>query len=158
MVRTHASDVPEQKVLDDVSEFGWHCVHVLGEAELVEYSFTVGLFHSFGHPELVIFGLPAKIAHQVLSIAANAAKAGEPLDLSAPSDALFENCTCFFAEIPANERYEHLGFGLWFYQGNSFPAYQVIWPSRSGLFPWHPSATVEFKRSQPIIALVADGH
>jgi hypothetical protein len=60
----------EQKVIDDIADFGWHCVNTLAEDEHVAYSFTVGLFQSYGHPELIIFGLPSQVAHQVLAIAA----------------------------------------------------------------------------------------
>jgi hypothetical protein len=91
MVRTVGEDKSEQKVIDDIAEYGWHCVHVIAEGELVEYSFTVGLFKSYGHPELIIFGLPSKVSHQILAIAVEAAQAGSPLDLTQPSDALLKN-------------------------------------------------------------------
>ncbi|GGA88289.1 hypothetical protein GCM10011521_28320 [Arenimonas soli] len=153
MVRTVGEDKSEQKLLDDIAEFGWHCVHILAEGEHVEYSFTVGLFQSFRHPELIIFGLPAKVAHQILSIAAHEAKRGAPLDLSSTSDALLNGYSCCFAEVPISEYSDHVGFSRWYYQGNEFPLYQIIWPSRSGLFPWHPDAAEQFKIAQPVIAM-----
>ncbi len=66
MVRTVGEDDSERKVLEDIESFGWHCVHVMAEGDLVEYAFTVGLFHSFKHPDLIVFGLPKTIAHQIL--------------------------------------------------------------------------------------------
>jgi hypothetical protein len=152
MVRTGGEDKSEQKVIDDIAEYGWHCVHVIAEGELVEYSFTVGLFRSYGHPELIIFGLPSKISHQILTIAVEAAKTGSPLDLTQPSDALLKNYSCCFAEVPLSEYYEHVGYARWYYQGNGFPLYQIVWPSKSGLFPWHHQATPEFRTTQPVIA------
>jgi len=150
-VRAVADDKNEQKILDNIAEFGWHCTHILAEAEYVEYSFTVGLFQSYGHPELIIFGLPSRVAHDVLSIAAEAAARGAPLDLSAPTDALLRDQPCCFVEVPASQYYESVGFARWYYQGNAFPLYQIVWPSRSGLFPWHPDASPEFKGAQPVL-------
>ena len=122
------------------------------EGDLPPYSYTIGLFHSYGHPELIIFGLRAETAHQILAIAANAAKAGTPIDLSQPSDALLNNYTCCFIRVPVTEYYEHVGYCRWYYQGNDFPLYQVVWPSRAGLFPWHPDVTSKFRALQPVIS------
>ncbi len=157
MVRTIGKDESEQKVIDDVAAFGWHCVNIHPEGDHVGYAFTVGLFQSYGHPELIIFGLSAKIAHHILAIAADAAKAGKPLDLSQPTDALLNDYVCCFVEVPRTEYYEHVGYCRWYYQGNDFPLHQIVWPSRSGLFPWHEQATPEFRAAQPVIAHVLGG-
>jgi len=152
MVRTVGEDRSEQKLIDDIERFGWHCIHINAEEGLVEYSFTVGLFQTYRHPELVIFGLPSKTSHRILTIAANAAKAGTPLDLSQTTDELVEDYACCFAEVPKEHYYEHVGFCRWYYQGNNFPLYQIVWPSKSGHFPWHPEATEAFRAAQPLIA------
>ena len=157
MVRAVGDDKSEQRVVDDVAKFGWHCVHILAEGEAPEYSFTVGLFHSYRHPELIIFGLSSKVAHQILTTAANAAKSGQALDLSQPTDELLNNYSCCFVEVPPSEYYEHVGFCRWYYEGNSFPLYQIVWPSRSGLFPWHSQAPEAFRVSQPVLGHAADG-
>ena len=155
MVRSVAEDESEKKVLNDIARYGWHCVHIQAEGEFVEYSFTVGLFQTYKHPELIIFGLPYKVAHQILTTAAEAARAGVPLDLSNPTDALLNGYSCCFGEVPKTQYHEHVGYARWYYEGNGFPLYQIIWPSRSGQFPWHPLATDAFKLSQPVIAFGA---
>ncbi len=157
MVRTVGDDKSEQKVIDDIAEHGWHCVNIMAEGEHVEYSFTVGLHQTYGHPELIIFGLPSKVSHQILAIAADAAKSGAPLDLSQPTDALLNHYSCCFTEVPFSEYREHVGYARWYYLGNNFPLYQIVWPSRSGLFPWHYQATSEFRAAQPVLGQVASG-
>ena len=157
MVRKSGEGKSEQKVIDDIASHGWHCVNIMEEGELPPYSFTIGLFHSYGHPELIIFGLRAEIAHQILAIAADAAKDGTPLDLSEPTDALLSNYTCCFGQVPVTEYHDHVGYCRWYYQGDDFPLYQIIWPSRSGSFPWHADATPEFKAIQPVISGTSGG-
>jgi hypothetical protein len=157
MVRTIGEDKSEQKVIDDIAELGWHCLHIMAEGDEVEYSFTVGLFQSFGHPELIVFGLPSTISHKILSIAADAAKSGSPIDLAQPTDALLNNYACCFAEVSPSKYHEYVGYARWYYQGNGFPLFQIVWPSRFGLFPWDHQATAEFRAAQPIIAHAPSG-
>jgi hypothetical protein len=157
MVREIGDDKNEQRVIDDIAEYGWHCVGILADGQHVQYSFTIGLFHSYSHPELIIFGLPAEVSHQILAIAANAAKASAPLDLTRATDALLDGYSCCFSEVPFSEYRDHVGYARWYYGGNVFPLYQVVWPSRSGLFPWHPDASAEFRAIQPVIAQARRG-
>lgn len=157
MVRTSGDDKSEQKVIDDIADYGWHCVNIMADGELPPYSFTVGLLQSFGHPELIIFGLRSEIAHQILTIAADAARAGTPLDLTRPTEALLNNYSCCFVEVPLKQYHDHVGFCRWYYQGSSFPLYQVVWPSQAGLFPWHHQATPEFRSIQPVLSEASGG-
>ena len=151
MVRTVGEDAPEQKVIDDIAEHGWHCVSILAEGDDGPYSFTVGLIQTLKHPELLIYGLPSKTAHQILTIAVNAAKEGRPLDMAASTDELLDGFDCCFVAVPKAAYYEHVGFARWYYQGDDFPLYQVVWPSRHGRFPWHTDATPEFRAVQPVL-------
>ena len=151
MPRTSAMDSGEQKVLDDVHKFGWHCVKVLGDAQHEQFTYTIGLFHSYGHPELLIYGLPHDVAHAVLSIAAEAAASGKGLDLSVPTNKLLEGYACVFVPVPLAEYAEHFGSARWYYEGDHFSVQQVAWPSKEGLFPWHPGASAAFRAKQPIL-------
>ena len=157
MVREVGENESEQKVIDDIANYGWHCVNLHPEGEPVGYAFTIGLFQSYGHPELVIFGLSAKVAHQILATVADAAKSSAPLDLAQPTDALINDYMCCFVEVPLTEYYEHVGYCRWYYQGDGFPLYQVVWPSREGFFPWHEQATAGFRVAQPVLAPTPSG-
>jgi hypothetical protein len=118
------------------------------------FSYTVGLYESYGHPELIIFGLPHTVSHPILITAADAAKSGTPLDLTKPSDDLLVGYSCCFAEVPISQYPDHVGAARWFYQDRHFPLHQIIWPSRAGLFPWHHDASAQFKAAEPIITNV----
>lgn len=151
MVRTVAEDAGEQKVLDDIARYGWHCVNILAEGGEGPYSFTVGLFQTHQHPELIIFGLKSETAHKVLFNVVEGLSHGRRLDLNAATDELLNGYSCCFAEVPATLYHEHVGFAVWYYRGNNFPLYQIVWPSREGYFPWHPKASQEFRQCQPVI-------
>jgi len=156
-VRTVGNDPSEQKVIDDVAEFGWHCVGINEEGDQASYAFSVGLFHTYKHPELAIFGLRGEVAHKILWLAVDAIRRNEPLDLALPTTELIEGYSCCFAEVPSSNYHEYFGFCRWFYQGSNFPLYQIIWPSRAGVFPWHQDATPEFRLAQPVVAHAPSG-
>lgn len=153
MPRKTASNPTEQKLLDDIDAFGWHGLHILGDDEYPPFSYTVGLFHSYGHPELLICGLPSDMAHAILRIAAQAAAQGQPIDLSAPTDALLEDYTCAFVPVPVGAYADHVGFARWYYGDDTFPVVQVVWPAKSGHFPWDADAPPGFLDAQPVLGL-----
>jgi hypothetical protein len=157
MSRTYATDDSEQNVLDNIARYGWHCVHVLGEGEHRAFSYTVGLDQSYGYPELLIYGLPRDTSHAVLAIAAEKAAQHQPIDVTRPTDELLEGYPCVFVEIPKDEYPEHVGFARWFYEGDSFPVQQIVWPSRGGFFPWHEEAPDSFKKAQPVLGQYENG-
>lgn len=157
MPRTLSSNEYEHQLLANIAEYGWQCTSVAQGKENPGFSYTIGLFHSFGHPELIVFGLSSETAHDVLSIAAEAAAAGNPLNLQQPSDALLEDYAVVFVEAAASECENYVRSACWYYEGKPFPLYQVVWPSLDGHFPWHPSATDEFKSAQPLLGAYAEG-
>ena len=151
MPRVAATDEGEQKLLDDIQKYGWHCLNIFADDRHESFSYTIGLFHTYGYPELLIYGLPRDVAHSVLTIAADAAARGRPLDVREPTDELIEDYQCVFVPVPLAEYSEHFGFARWYYEGDTFPVQQVVWPSKAGLFPWHPEASLAFREKQPVL-------
>jgi uncharacterized protein DUF4262 len=45
-------DDHERKAVADVKKHGWHVLKVLEDDRGPAFAYTVGLYHSFGHPEL----------------------------------------------------------------------------------------------------------
>ena len=146
MVQSTATDDGERKVLDDIAKYGWHCLSILEEDGEPPWAFTIGLFQTWEHPELIIFGLKNNVAHQILSIVARGLAENRRIDLSRPSNDLLQS-----GEVPQSEYREHVGFARWYYEGNNFPLYQVVWPSREGHFPWNAKAPEGFRLWQPVL-------
>jgi hypothetical protein len=88
-----------------------------------------------------------------LHIAIAAIQSGEPLNLTAATDALIEGYSCHFVEVSRSSYKDYVGFGRWYYEGDEFPLYQILWPNRQGQFPWQPEASDSLKRLQPILGI-----
>ena len=156
MPRSSHSNEYEPKLLENIQRHGWQCTSVFGDEQGPSFSYTIGLFQSFGHPELIIFGLEHKVAHGILGVAANAAASGNPINLNAPSDRLLQGYSSVFVEVPKSVYESYVLSTLWYYQGDSFPLFQVVWPSARGNFPWHPAEAATFA-NQPVLGVPQGG-
>ena len=151
MIARKAKTELEQFIIDNIRRFGWHSNSVGMEFDTAIFAYTVGLFHTYNHPELIVFGLTPRSSHCIFTAAAKIIAGGEPLDLDAPNDKLLADHSCLLAKVPKGHNAELMTSACWFYGGNRFPAYQVIWPSDEGYYPWHPDAADPFTQAQPIL-------
>jgi hypothetical protein len=150
MHRVEADNEYERKLLQNIESHGWQCTSVgAGDGE-PGYSYTIGLYHSFGVPELMIVGLSPATSHAILGVAADAARNGRPLPLDEPTSLLIEGYTCVFAKVPVERYDDYVLSASWYYQGHEFPLYQVVWPSKDGVFPWEAGASEAFCSAQPV--------
>ncbi|GEP43479.1 DUF4262 domain-containing protein [Brevifollis gellanilyticus] len=135
-----------------IAQHGFSTVSVKGKT--CSYSYTVGLFKSYGHPEMLVFGLPPSTAHGVLSDMAHQAREGAPFDMSKPTDRLFADCDAFFVRVPEEEFQDYVLSAIRFNDGEEFPVFQVVWPSgKDGCYPWDADVDPEFVALQPILGI-----
>ena len=140
----------EQKVHDDVRDYGWHVIWVFNAEP--EFAYTIGLHRTFGQPEVIVFGLPRKVAHSVLNAVAEEVRSGRTFASGSVSGEILEGYEVAFRPVPLAAYEEHLGWGLWFYGEPTFPVLQLVYPDRDGHFPWHPGVADSFRAAQPVLA------
>jgi len=151
MVRKIPEDASEKRVIDNIATYGWHCIGILAEDDLPGYSFTIGNYHTTGHPEFIIVGLATDVAHDLLHLAVTGTKDGTIADLAAPTDAILEGYSCIFVEVPKAAYREHVGYARWYYEGDDFPLYQIVWPSMGGQYSWDADASAAYRARQPVL-------
>ena len=140
-----------EQVIENIDTYGWHCVHVPQMGHQLAFTYTIGLYLSFKHPELLVYGANAKAACDMIKYVGMAARDDEALDLDQPTDQLMAGHTCVFVDVPYLNFPERIELGVRFYQGVSFPLRQIVWTSNQGLFPWHPESSVRFRASQSLL-------
>jgi len=145
-------DEHEQKALDDVQRYGLHIVNVLEEGTLPSFAYTVGLFHTFQHPEVLVYGLPQDRAHRILNDLADNLRAGRRYVAGGVYEDLLERYSCTFRLIPPSHYREHLGWASWFNETPDFPALQLIYPDKEGRWPWQDGASDGFRHHQLVLA------
>lgn len=151
-------DDMEDHVRANVEEHGWHVMLVPGGEEPDEpaFAYTIGLWHSFQHPELICFGLPDEVAAGALNNCGDEVEAGRELGEGSRSDEAFDGLECAFREFPRAAYRDHLGYAVWFYDGAEFPVLQCIWPDREGRFPWEEGCDEEVVLRQPFVRRLSE--
>jgi hypothetical protein len=136
-------------VIANIAEFGWHCVNVIEDDGHPPWSYTIGLYETWNHPELIVIGRSRATSHAMLKTLADDIELNCEPD---PSDTnLLIGMKCHYIEV--NPRYysDYVGFALWYYRKRNFRLHQIVWPNADGLYPWHPQAPKTFKEWQPIL-------
>lgn len=147
-----AEDDSDRKLLSDIEEHGWHVVFVAEEPGTPRFAFTVGLYYRYAHPEILVMGLKQPTAHSLLHAMVARIQGGEKFE----AGTLVTDISSFpLALVPVHAGHfgEYLGYGIWFYRSLKapFPALQLVWPDRSGLFPWQSGYDVRFNELQRVL-------
>jgi Domain of unknown function (DUF4262) len=154
MVRTLTDpglDDSDRKLLGDVAEFGWHVVLIPDEGDAPGWAFSVGLFHSYKHPEIVVFGLPLELAHRVINGIGEDIKAGNAFEDGHEYGDILEAVNCMLRTVDANWYRPFLGYAMWYYRGGEFPVLQCIWPDKEQRYPWQPGFKKAWLGKQPLL-------
>ncbi|UOQ69183.1 DUF4262 domain-containing protein [Hymenobacter volaticus] len=56
-----------QDLAENIQQHRWLVFHILGEGNFPPFSYTVGLYATFGYPEVVLSGLNQELAHALLN-------------------------------------------------------------------------------------------
>jgi hypothetical protein len=147
-------DEREKKVLEDVARFGWHVIIVPASNAGPAFAYTIGLFKSYGHPEIIIFGLSNDQMHALLNLVGQEVKVDRKYSANEFSPDFIEEYNCAFLDFPKESYNDFLGYALWFYKGNEFPVLQFVWPDKNGKFPWNEDVEPEIKELQPILGML----
>ncbi|MCS0639221.1 DUF4262 domain-containing protein [Streptomyces sp. LP05-1] len=131
----HLSSI-QRKIHSDVTAQGWSWIWVFdSDAEQPPFAYSIGFGSSFGHPEVVVAGLPEETSGSVLSsVQAMLADGGTYRDGDASGEIL-EGFNVQFRAISQDVLISNLVQASVFYGERSFDALQLLWPDRDGNFP-----------------------
>ncbi|WP_369184705.1 DUF4262 domain-containing protein [Streptomyces sp. Y1] len=140
-----------------VREYGWHVVGVGGGGEVPDWAFTVGLWHSFRLPEVVMAGLELQGMMHWLNDAAALLRDGAP---TAPGTLLPDVIEGYRLRIEPVDPSWHgplFGTAVGFYRHAPVPFVQLVWPDREHRWPADERATPGC-RAQPSLHLPVTDH
>lgn len=142
----------EEIVRDHIRDFGWHVTLIESDGKEPGFAYSIGLYHTFKQPEVILFGLPLEVMHSVINSCGGEFRGGRSLKTGVPLDGFIRDFPVIFREVKKEHYREHFGYGLWFYTGPKFPAIQCIWPDKQGEFPWDPEFERKLIPIQPLLA------
>ncbi|MEV4622833.1 DUF4262 domain-containing protein [Asanoa sp. NPDC049573] len=128
-----------------VEKHGWCALLVPGT---IDFAYTVGLWHSFQMPELVMFGLAGEHMQLWLNACVDRLRdIGWPAD-SAPFTGVIEGHETMLRPVDDSWRDALFGTAYRFYRGWPVPIWQLVWPDGAGRWPWNDEATVSSRTRQ----------
>ncbi|WP_051749200.1 DUF4262 domain-containing protein [Nevskia soli] len=148
-------DSSDRKLLADVKEYGWHIVEVFdnvpSDRPRPSFCFSVGLFLNHEHPEIVLMGLPGMAVGRIINQVGAFIRDGGRIIPEKRYNDFIPGREVIFRPIDDSQYGEYLGTALWFYRSllpKSFPALQLVWPDKSGVFPWEDGFAQEYSSLQ----------
>ncbi|MEV0716167.1 DUF4262 domain-containing protein [Asanoa sp. NPDC050611] len=138
-----------------VEKHGWCVLRVPGS---FDFAYTVGLWHSFQLPELVMFGLAGEDMQVWLNTAVDRLREiGWPA-AETPFTGVIEGHPTMLRPVDESWRDALFGTAYRFYGGWSVPVWQLVWPDAAGRWPWNDEATVSSRTRQAFAWLPVSSH
>jgi hypothetical protein len=130
-------------------------MYVSGNSPAPDFGFTIGLFATHDHPEIVVVGLGREMVSWLLTHIAEQVRDGRRFDDVREFDRVLENqYGCRFRALSRKLRLDHLGTAIWFYQGTAFPALQAFVPDVNRRYRWEEgvdgNASAQFLKEDPL--------
>lgn len=141
----------EEIVRRNIEEFGLHVMSVYGDDDAGGFSYSIGMWKTFGMPELLCLGLPRKSAHGIINHVADLVRQGAKLTDGEDREDVLNGYPCRFRELARRHYRDYLGYANWYYEGERFPVLQLVYPDREGRWPGDEGTSEIFNRDQPVL-------
>jgi hypothetical protein len=132
----------DRELVENVERFGWSFMYVSptkGDPEpQLFWGYTIGVYRTWGHPDLILFGPPVEAAHGILANAIELVASGKRLEPRVEYHEILANHRCQFLDVDPSWYGAFLGFAQWYYESaDGFPVRQLVIPDKKGRYPWN---------------------
>lgn len=126
------------KITKHVKDVGWSII-VTGlenqNKKTILMAYTIGLFHTFNHPEIVVFGLSGNTAHQILNNCGILIKEQKEIfEENTAYTEIIHGYACIFKSVKYASASKFLYVNNGFYK-KEYKTIQLLWPDQNGFFP-----------------------
>ena len=144
-------DEHEAQTLADIDRFGWSVLKVSNDMG-PDFAYSVGMFRTLAHPEILIFGLGLRDMHLLINDIGEHVRAGQRYTAGQVTDEFLNGYDVTFRAVPVYQYTGHFGWANWLYHGHEYPVLQMVYPDREHRWPWQDGVAAEFRERQPVLA------
>jgi Domain of unknown function (DUF4262) len=144
------------KILVNLETPGWSNLGVTTSDEFrPQFAYTAGLWKNFKHPEIIVFGLPMKVAFSALTnVGLRIKEKQAQFQPQQNYEGIFKGYPAQFRAIKiinhsAIKDIDHFGLAIQFYGEEQFDVLQLFWPDKQHRFPWEKACDAIVKMGQP---------
>ncbi len=150
--RPAARDDQDRKLLADIDQYGWHVVGIEQDDDGPGFAYSVGLYRSFEHPEMLVIGLAIGVMFGMVNGVGELVLGGERFEHLDESGDVVNGFNVAFRQVPVASYDDYLGCAQWYYGGDDFPTHQMVWPDSRHRYPWHSDYPVALRERQPVLS------
>jgi hypothetical protein len=152
------ADLVDLTITGNVQEHGWH-VAMIPEDEIGPgFAYTIGLSHTYGAPELAMFGLDVHLMHRILNTLGQKTASGAILADGQEHRSAGDGQKVGFRNADPRWYRTFFGRAIGFYRRPPLPVLQVAWPDANGRFHWEEQVDEGHRESQPQLWLPPGEH
>ena len=145
------NEATESIINADIENEGCHIVLVAADEYLPAFAYTIGLFRTYHHPELICFGLAPEVLRSMLNEAHQLIKQGKKLIPGYLFPEFLKGYNTQFLKVNPAYYPDYFSLAQAFYNFRNFPALQLVWPDKQHKFPWEQSFNQDLKFNQPLL-------
>jgi len=144
------------KTKSNVEKFGLQVIMVSSTSYSPAFAYSIGLWETYSHPEIICFDLPNDLGHEIINDVAEIIKGGEKIEIGKSYFQIFKDSKASFLIVDQRNLGDYFGAALNYYGDNYFEALELIWTDRNNRFPWEENFEEEFLFRQPLLDRNAD--
>lgn len=151
-------DNAEAKTVADVAAYGYHRLvvsdafcedeHLADAQPEPEFAYTVGLWHSRSHPELLVSGLPLDLMGAMLGACADRILRGEQMSPGTLWEDVLGGVAVTSELMIPTVVARTATWAKWFHRA-PVPVLQIVWPDTAGRFAWQLDNSAVLDERQP---------
>ena len=146
----------DHKIMADIEQYGLAVIMLDATDYLPSFAYSIGLWRTFQHPEIICFGLTIKTLGQLINDVADLVRNGHTIETNRDYDDFFEKGRAQFVPVDKRNLGDYFGTAMDIYDTDDFPALQFVWTDRNDRFPWEKDFEEEFSYRQPLLDRNAD--
>src|SRR2546423_4164811 len=102
----------DKKLVSDVEIYGWHVVKVIGDKTGPGFGYSVGLYKSFKHPEILIVGLDLELIHSLINNIGYEIRTGKVFQPNNFYSDIIDGFDCYFTSVENRYYRDYVGYGF----------------------------------------------
>lgn len=135
----------------NIAQYGLQVIMVSGSGYSPSFTYSIGLFETYKQPEIICFGLPDKLGHEIINDIADLMKADESIKTYTNYDNIFKDSRAEFLIVDDRNISDYFGAAINYYNRIKFPAIQLVWTDTNDKFPWEDNFEERFLHAQPLL-------
>ena len=93
------SDDRDRQVLNDVAKYGWHVISITADKGRPGWTFSIGMYKTFGHPEIIVFGLNHSLGHRIVNGIGEEIRGGKRFEAEREYADILADVRCVFKPV-----------------------------------------------------------